>query len=53
MVPTFNLEAWIHEQYYRIGVDRKGVFIGKKAFKRELIAKYPARRLEICQLVNK
>jgi hypothetical protein len=52
MATTFNLEAWILEQYYQVGV-LNGEFIGKKAFKKILFPKCPSQVKEIRQLVNK
>jgi hypothetical protein len=52
MATAFNLEAWIREQYYQVGVF-DGQFIGKDAFKKKLIPHHPSRIEEIRQLVNK
>jgi hypothetical protein len=52
MATAFNLEAWIREQYYQVGV-LNGKFIGKDAFKKKLFPNHPSRTEEIRQLVNK
>jgi len=54
-----SLEDWIREQYYVIGFDGNGQFIGKKAFKNRLtqvgVTNKPAgaSKARIRQLVNK
>jgi len=52
MATAFNLEAWIREQYYQVGVF-DGKFIGKGAFKKKLIPHHPSQAKEIRHLVNK
>ncbi len=41
MANVHELESWVREQYYQIGLDSKGQFIGKKAFKQKLITLRP------------
>jgi hypothetical protein len=52
MATALNLEAWIREQYEKVGV-LNGNFIGKNAFKKKLFPHYPSRTEEIRKLVNK
>ncbi|KAI9778835.1 MAG: hypothetical protein M1816_003899 [Peltula sp. TS41687] len=53
MVPVSNLESWIRQQYYQVGLNDRGQFIGKRPFKKKLLVYYPTRECEIVQIVNK
>lgn len=59
MPASTHLEDWVQVQYHLFGIDRKGLFIGKKLFKARLIETYNANiggnvpKLEIRQLVNR
>lgn len=52
MAPTSELESWIRQQYYKIGLSRSGQFIGKAKFKKMLCELHPGPNMPIKQAVN-
>ena len=53
MASSKEMVTWVEAQLYLIGLDDKGQFIGKKAFKQELGTLRPGQPDKIAIAVNK
>lgn len=53
MAPLSTLEHFVREQYYEIGIDDNGQYIGGSKFKEKLFQMRPGQAKQIRQAVNK